>query len=81
MNKRIEALIKQCTKTYMYYIDGRGNITETYFNKDMFAELIIKECAHIAWLNSTEDNVAHLKIKQHFGIEEKSNENLSQRAK
>ena len=35
-----------------------------------FAELIVRECAHIAWLNSTKDNVSHIVIKQHFGVEE-----------
>ena len=38
--------------------------------KDKFAELIVRECAHIAWLNSTEDNISHTIIKQHFGVEE-----------
>jgi len=70
MNKRIKELIDQCTETFTSYVDGRGNITETYFNKDKFAELIIKECAHIAWLNTPDENIAHLKIRKHFGIKE-----------
>ena len=36
---------------------------------EKFAELIVKECAHIAWLNSTQDNISHIKIKDHFGVE------------
>jgi len=35
---------------------------------EKFAELIVRECAHIAWLNSTEDNISHTVIKQHFGV-------------
>ena len=36
---------------------------------EKFAESIVRECAHIAWLNSTQDNISHTKIKQHFGVE------------
>jgi len=35
---------------------------------EKFAELIVKECAHIAWLNTTQDNTSHTKIKEHFGV-------------
>jgi len=66
MNKRIEALITQCTETK--FTEDRAEFRR--FNKERFAELIIKECAHRARLNSTEDNVSHEKIKQHFGIKE-----------
>jgi len=44
MNKRIKELIDQCTETFTHYVDGRGNITETYFDKEKFAELIVKDC-------------------------------------
>jgi hypothetical protein len=37
---------------------------------EKFAELIVKECAHIAWANSTGYNISHTKIKEHFGVEE-----------
>lgn len=67
MQKRIEELIKQCTYTTTTYANGIDESVEE-FDKEKFAELIIKECAHITWLNSTKHNIAHLKIKEHFGI-------------
>ena len=36
---------------------------------EKFAESIVRECAHIAWLYTTQDNISHTKIKQHFGVE------------
>ncbi len=63
MNERIKELVE---KSYIY--DKQND--SSFFNKGKFAELIIKECAHIAWLNSTEDNISHTKIKEHFGVEE-----------
>ena len=35
-----------------------------------YGELIVRECAHIAWLNSTQDNISHTKIKEYFGVKE-----------
>ena len=77
MNKRIRALAEQSGKHYRTTKPGAymwptpcvdAAVPKEFLEK--FAELIIKECAHIAWLNSTEDNVSHTKIKQHFGIKE-----------
>lgn len=48
MNERIQELIEQASETSTSYFDGRGNITETYFNKEKFAELIIRECVNVA---------------------------------
>lgn len=61
MNERIRELADQC-----YYLNA---CNLPLFNKKKFAKLIIKECAHIAWLNSTQDNISHIKIKDHFGVE------------
>ena len=47
MNGRIQELIEQASETSTSYFDGRGNITETYFDKEKFAELIIRECAKV----------------------------------
>jgi len=63
MNERINGLWEQC-KTPNWTYDN-----QTY-DHEKFAELIVRECAHIAWLNSTKDNVSHIVIKQHFGVEE-----------
>lgn len=43
MNDRFRKLAEQCTETSTSYFDGRGNVTETYFNREKFAELIYKD--------------------------------------
>jgi len=71
MNKQISKLIKQAT-TIRY--SGPGEIEE--FDKEKFAELLIQECALIAFHNvvnlssiaDAEDVEAN--IKQHFGVDE-----------
>ena len=82
MNERIEKLIEQATETSTSYFDGRGNITETYFDKEKFAELIIQEC--IKQARSEEDRfygigasdlaltMEHFQevLKTYFGVEE-----------
>jgi hypothetical protein len=67
MNERIRELAEQATS-----IQGPtpyNPLTFEVFDKEKFAELIVRECAHIAWLNSTQDNISHIKIKDHFGVE------------
>jgi len=82
MNERIKELKQQAgdfaTETYSKYtmvtFDTNKSI-ETLF-EDKFAELIVKECAKIAWYNTpdTEElEYSHLikdKILNHFGVEE-----------
>jgi hypothetical protein len=43
-NRLIDNLANQSEKTYTEYFDGRGNITDTYFDREKFAELIVREC-------------------------------------
>jgi hypothetical protein len=45
-------------------------VTETNFSLEKFAELIVRECAEIARLNTRVDSKLYLMIKQHFGVEE-----------
>jgi hypothetical protein len=66
MNEIIKELIDRCTT---HYNGGLGTEIEV-FDKEKFAELIVKECAHIAWANSTGYNISHTKIKEHFGVKE-----------
>jgi hypothetical protein len=47
MNERIQQLALQASTTTTSYYDGRGNVTETYFDKEKFAELIVQECVSI----------------------------------
>lgn len=69
MNKRIQELSEQAVG---YAEDSDGPFDEAYTEK--FAELIVKECARIAWIHTpdTEElEYSHFikdKIKEHFGI-------------
>jgi hypothetical protein len=59
MNERIRELIKQATECY-------SNGQERTFDKEKFAELIVRECAKVAdggWADPGHQ------IKQHFGVE------------
>jgi len=65
MNERIKQLIEQCETAYSdRNEDGR---IYTEFDKEKFAELIIKECRSIAFHKMALDVAAE--IDQHFGIE------------
>jgi hypothetical protein len=86
MNERIRQLAEQSATEHTSYYDGRGNVTETIFDKDKFAELIVKEClAHgkltqsQAVVNGSEEynagremgiEVFMNQIKLHFGVEQ-----------
>ena len=67
MNDRIKQLAEQATT----YIEPTATSGEGWiFNKEKFAELIVKECASIVdnygrWI--LYDKLA-VKIKQHFGV-------------
>jgi hypothetical protein len=69
MNERIKDLLKQATTTHL---SGLGEWDEVDHEK--FAELIVRECAGVAQMNTpdTEEcEYTHLiseKIKEHFGI-------------
>jgi hypothetical protein len=43
MNELVRELAEQSKSTKTSYFDGRGNVTQTYFDQEKFAELIIKE--------------------------------------
>jgi hypothetical protein len=65
MNERIRELAEQCTD-YVYGEDGSYEM----FDKEKFAELIVRECAKVS--NQAEKQCQHpgTMIKQHFGVEE-----------
>jgi hypothetical protein len=48
MNKLIRELAEQATTKHTSYFDGRGNVTETYFDTEKFAELIVRQCGYYA---------------------------------
>ena len=75
MNERIKELIKQAT-TIEYGVDnGFDRVT---FDKEKFAELIVRECIAQASISNGHGNnqwdraltFAAKNIKEHFGVEE-----------
>ena len=68
MNERIQQLALQASTTTTSYYDGRGNVTETYFDKEKFAELIVRECIDYCGENLSKTVGGALKI--HFGVEQ-----------
>jgi hypothetical protein len=70
MNERIQELIKQAS--YNIIETNCAPIISNEFNKEKFAQLIVRECIGIVkqrWINPDEDVIAE-EIKQHFGVEE-----------
>ena len=82
MNKLIDKLALLSSKTTTSYYDGRGNVTETYFNREKFAELIVRECVDRVtskangWGDMTgfaiKESILDCAkdLKEHFGVEE-----------
>ena len=76
MNERIRELAEQATEKFNTYFDGRGNVTETYFDKEKFAQLIVRECiTKIKITEVPQGNIPALgmvvrTLKEHFGVEE-----------
>jgi hypothetical protein len=69
MNERIKELVE---KSYIY---DRQN-DSSFFNKELFAELIVRECAKVILetpVKYTEIDIMHIirdNVKEHFGVEE-----------
>jgi hypothetical protein len=81
MNERIRELADQCRiETY----GVNGELLEFGFNEEKFAELIVRECAHVAVFNDSGTvataavaghmaagrSIAAQMIKEHFGVDE-----------
>lgn len=78
MNERIRELIEQATESTRFLTAGDSvkPLPVREFNKEKFAELIVKECAELAreWEDDyvVEDTApfhSDVKIKKHFGVE------------
>ena len=74
MNERINELIEECTSVNDDLVyDGRDSYMKTteYFDKEKFAELIVKECGKV-YIQNQQDGVMTLTqdLLQHFGVEE-----------
>lgn len=63
MNKRIEELAEQAAE---YCKTQPREIAGTMW-EEKFAQLIIEECANIAWNNEPDGEISSL-IKEHFGV-------------
>ena len=63
MNERIKELVKQATTIE----EHKWGVSYDKFDKEKFAELIVRECAEIA--DKAEPYKASDLIKQHFGVE------------
>ena len=67
MNERIRLLAEQATT---YHNGGLGTEIEL-FDKEKFAELIVRECASVCENSNYEFGTIFTKmIKEHFGVEE-----------
>jgi len=71
MNERIKELIEESTISL-----GNPQIDGSYFDKEKFAELIIRECAEICmkeidigWAMAPKSPWMAKQILEHFGIE------------
>jgi len=64
MNERIKELIKQCTS----WSEGSTWTSREVFDKEKFAELIVRECAEVAYKRSVHSGPSD--IFKHFGVEE-----------
>jgi hypothetical protein len=72
MNERIKELAEKATIRGEEYLPGNdGHPTPTfYFDKEKFAELIVRECADISDASFHNGSAGFLAIKKHFGVEE-----------
>jgi hypothetical protein len=63
MNERIRELIEQCTDRH--FNEGGGFET---FDKEKFAELIVRECIRVV---DKDDGATHVRelLEEHFGVE------------
>ena len=66
MNERIKELEKQC---WSHRVDGALIDGHLHFDRQKFAELIVRECANIAE-EVDGDYRARKCVLEHFGVEE-----------
>ena len=78
MNERIRELAEQANELDYETFDEYNHKTVKHykFNKEKFAELIVRECMDVAKYHTPETEeceytwLIHDKIKEHFGVEE-----------
>jgi hypothetical protein len=70
MNERIRELMAQATKVVE---PNDPDYRHELFDKEKFAELIILECAKVAfndWCDGTNEGSSQMAILKHFGVAE-----------
>lgn len=67
MDERIRELINEATSFKEGLIEGKHDIEE--FDKEKFAELIVRECASLAY-DGPGGILDHFGLEEHFGVEE-----------
>ena len=67
MNERIKELAEQATNDVK---DEFGHWINSEFNKEKFAELIVRECASVALMSNGNNLYVCELIKEHFGVKE-----------
>jgi hypothetical protein len=76
MNERIRELVRQAVISVDIVTGNEAlddELAKMYIPdcfSEKFAELIVKECAEIARLNTRVDSKVYLMIQEHFGVEE-----------
>jgi hypothetical protein len=72
MNKLIKEFIKQCSTTFDSYDFEYGWSTHEYFDKEKFAELIIKECMKLNHEHFSDEDPYSIDslYRYHFGVKE-----------
>ena len=70
MNERLTELYRASKPKEALASQDQFNSANTLLGSDVekFAELLVRECAEIARLNTREDSKVYLMIMEHFGI-------------
>jgi len=66
MNERIKQLAEQATTIE----EHKWGVSYDNFDKEKFAELLIRECADVATINQYQAFTPGYYVKKHFGVEE-----------
>jgi hypothetical protein len=72
MNQRIRQLAEQAREfaTTRHPVSNIVLSVNSEKFEEKFAELIVRECAEVARLNTRVDSKVYLMIQEHFGVEE-----------
>ena len=72
MNQLLKELYRSCRSKEALASQDSYNSADVLIGSEVqkFAELIVRECAEVARLNTRVDSKVYLMIKEHFGVEE-----------